>query len=59
MIGKWFKGKDKGPDKGKDPGDHLPDKLGYEEARDLVRHEDVNVRLALAQRGGLQPAVPH
>ena len=61
MIGKWFKGKDKnkdkGPDKGKDPGELLPDKLGYEEARDLVRHEDVNVRLALAQRGDLKPEI--
>jgi uncharacterized protein (DUF2336 family) len=57
MIGKWLKGKGKGPGKGKALGKVLPDKLGYEQARELVRHEDVNVRLALAQRGDLKPEI--
>lgn len=59
MIGKWLKGKGKGPDKdkAKGPGELLPDKIGYEQARELARHEDVNVRLALAARADLKPEI--
>ncbi|MEK7245158.1 MAG: DUF2336 domain-containing protein, partial [Pseudomonadota bacterium] len=51
MIGKWFKGK------GKDEGSEslLPDSLDYDKARELARHEDVKVRLALAARADIKP----
>ncbi len=57
MIGKWLKGKGKGPAKDKEAGELLPDKLGYERARELARHQDVNVRLALAARADLKPEI--
>jgi uncharacterized protein (DUF2336 family) len=55
MFGKWFKGKGSDADKGDE--NLLPDKLEYEESRDLARHEDVKVHLALAQRADLKPEI--
>ncbi len=59
MIGKWFKGKgkDEGPDQGGGPKAVLPDKLDYDKARELARHEDVSVRLALAARDDIKPEI--
>ena len=54
MFDKLFKGKggDKGSGKNS-PANALPENIGYDEARDFARHEDVNVRRALAQRADL------
>ena len=63
MIGKWLKGKgkdkgkDKGPDQGGEPKAVLPDSLDYDKARELARHEDVSVRLALAARDDIKPEI--
>ena len=59
MFDKWFKGKggDPKPDKDKGAAGLLPENLGYEEARDLAKHEDVNVRLALASRSDLKAEI--
>ncbi|MBM3952662.1 MAG: DUF2336 domain-containing protein [Rhodospirillales bacterium] len=54
MIGKWFKGNDAEKDSA---AADLPDTLNYEESRDLARHEDVNVRRALASRADLKPEI--
>jgi uncharacterized protein (DUF2336 family) len=55
MIGKWFKGKGSG--KADETRDGLPENLDYEKSRDLARHKDVNVRLALAARPDLKPEI--
>jgi uncharacterized protein (DUF2336 family) len=59
MISKWFKGKgkDSGKDDAKGASAVLPDKLGYEESRELARHKDVDVRRALAARADLKPEI--
>jgi uncharacterized protein (DUF2336 family) len=59
MIGKWFKGQgaDKGAGKDETPEESLPDSLDYEQSRDLARHQDANVRRALASRVDLKPEI--
>ena len=59
MFDKWFKGKSEDKKSGHDkaPASLLPETIGYEEARDLAKHEDVNVRLALAQRSDLKAEI--
>ncbi len=57
MFDKWLKGKGAGKDKGGEAREPLPENLDYERSRDLARHDDVKVRLALAARADLKPEI--
>ena len=59
MFDKIFKGKgkDKGKGAGKPAPKTLPRTVSYEQARDLARHEDLNVRLELAARTDIKPEI--